>query len=133
RTASRAPILVADVYAHGDDMMTISVRELKQLMSHVLRRVPGPRGIVLPVRSRSRSEEHTSELQSRVDLVCRLLLEKKKKKEDKKHNRSKNTTRAKELNTHKQKNTNAHIITRHIIRYARRHRDHNVASARTTE
>src|SRR5438105_5169849 len=29
---------------------------------------------------RGRSEEHTSELQSRVDLVCRLLLEKKKKK-----------------------------------------------------
>src|SRR5206468_8472319 len=28
-----------------------------------------------------RSEEHTSELQSRSDLVCRLLLEKKKKKE----------------------------------------------------
>src|SRR5438105_2286057 len=27
---------------------------------------------------RGRSEEHTSELQSRVDLVCRLLLEKKK-------------------------------------------------------
>src|SRR2546421_9104153 len=27
-----------------------------------------------------RSEEHTSELQSRSDLVCRLLLEKKKKK-----------------------------------------------------
>src|SRR5438105_7680420 len=26
----------------------------------------------------ARSEEHTSELQSRVDLVCRLLLEKKK-------------------------------------------------------
>src|SRR5690242_20867537 len=29
----------------------------------------------------SRSEEHTSELQSHVNLVCRLLLEKKKKKE----------------------------------------------------
>src|SRR5204862_6709576 len=29
---------------------------------------------------RMRSEEHTSELQSRRDLVCRLLLEKKKKK-----------------------------------------------------
>src|SRR6266536_5226293 len=28
-----------------------------------------------------RSEEHTSELQSRVDLVCRLLLEKKKEKQ----------------------------------------------------
>src|SRR5438105_15781235 len=32
-----------------------------------------------PGRARSRSEEHTSELQSRVDLVCRLLLEKKNK------------------------------------------------------
>src|SRR2546422_6295978 len=30
------------------------------------------------VASRSRSEEHTSELQSRLHLVCRLLLEKKK-------------------------------------------------------
>src|SRR5438874_7733817 len=30
----------------------------------------------------TRSEEHTSELQSRRDLVCRLLLEKKKKKDD---------------------------------------------------
>src|SRR6478672_13556864 len=34
---------------------------------------PGPKG------SPFRSEEHTSELQSRSDLVCRLLLEKKKK------------------------------------------------------
>src|SRR5699024_12712773 len=33
-----------------------------------------------------RSEEHTSELQSRFDLVCRLLLEKKKKKKTKKNN-----------------------------------------------
>src|SRR5260370_9012201 len=30
-------------------------------------------------RTRSRSEEHTSELQSHLNLVCRLLLEKKKK------------------------------------------------------
>src|SRR5690349_23963654 len=30
----------------------------------------------------NRSEEHTSELQSRRDLVCRLLLEKKKKKKN---------------------------------------------------
>src|SRR2546421_8396322 len=34
----------------------------------------GPRGY----RPATRSEEHTSELQSRSDLVCRLLLEKKK-------------------------------------------------------
>src|SRR5690554_8238352 len=32
----------------------------------------------------ARSEEHTSELQSRPHLVCRLLLEKKKKKKNKK-------------------------------------------------
>src|SRR3989442_8837067 len=37
----------------------------------VLRRVPGHHS--------ARSEEHTSELQSRPHLVCRLLLEKKKK------------------------------------------------------
>src|SRR5690242_21239235 len=34
----------------------------------------------------SRSEEHTSELQSHVNLVCRLLLEKKKKKNKKDKN-----------------------------------------------
>src|SRR2546422_5477969 len=35
-----------------------------------------------------RSEEHTSELQSRLHLVCRLLLEKKKKKKKKKRRHS---------------------------------------------
>src|SRR5207302_10516967 len=39
---------------------------------------PGPR---------VRSEEHTSELQSRENLVCRLLLEKKKKKKSKTNDR----------------------------------------------
>src|SRR5436190_16266664 len=43
-----------------------------------------PRGLARPKdratgRERARSEEHTSELQSHSDLVCRLLLEKKKK------------------------------------------------------
>src|SRR3989442_10906755 len=45
-----------------------SVRESNQIR-------PSPNG-----RSAVRSEEHTSELQSRPHLVCRLLLEKKKKK-----------------------------------------------------
>src|SRR5690349_22849529 len=40
-------------------------------------RVPAPRAPHL-----LRSEEHTSELQSRRDLVCRLLLEKKKKRKN---------------------------------------------------
>src|SRR5438105_7819388 len=34
-------------------------------------------GTLFALRDQRRSEEHTSELQSRVDLVCRLLLEKK--------------------------------------------------------
>src|SRR2546422_3351955 len=40
-----------------------------------------PGGGVSSVGPEIRSEEHTSELQSRLHLVCRLLLEKKKKKE----------------------------------------------------
>src|SRR5438034_3395120 len=40
----------------------------------------GPTGLCCPAGGREgRSEEHTSELQSHSDLVCRLLLEKKKK------------------------------------------------------
>src|SRR5206468_6601230 len=46
----------------------------------------------------ARSEEHTSELQSRSDLVCRLLLEKKKKK---KTNKKKKKKRKCEIITHK--------------------------------
>src|SRR5438105_10634960 len=42
-----------------------------------------------------RSEEHTSELQSRVDLVCRLLLEKKKKKK----NNNTRTPRVRKIHT----------------------------------
>src|SRR5437588_7874382 len=48
-----------------------------------------------PRQKSSRSEEHTSELQSHSDLVCRLLLEKKKKKK-KKQNYNDNTKCKKE-------------------------------------
>src|SRR6266487_3891572 len=41
-----------------------------------------------------RSEEHTSELQSPVHLVCRLLLEKKKRKQNKPQPRSQEKTKA---------------------------------------
>src|SRR5207249_8090440 len=51
-----------------------------------------------------RSEEHTSELQSRFDLVCRLLLEKKKKKKE--QNKQK-----KKKKIEKYKNTYDIIIT----------------------
>src|SRR2546429_4670640 len=42
-------------------------------------RIQAERGGKIFRQDRSRSEEHTSELQSRLHLVCRLLLEKKKK------------------------------------------------------
>src|SRR5690348_17904955 len=41
-------------------------------------------GQVVPAGNTERSEEHTSELQSPVHLVCRLLLEKKKRKKTQK-------------------------------------------------
>src|SRR5712675_3763701 len=44
-----------------------------------------------------RSEEHTSELQSRLHLVCRLLLEKKKK-----NNKRQNSKKKKKKKLHKQ-------------------------------
>src|SRR2546422_5752929 len=48
-------------------------------LTNVLPSVPQGRTRLL---HRARSEEHTSELQSRLHLVCRLLLEKKKKKQE---------------------------------------------------
>src|SRR2546422_7950665 len=55
-------------------------------------------GIGLRSRTRKpRSEEHTSELQSRLHLVCRLLLEKKKKKDEHEHIHARPCPRAHEF------------------------------------
>src|SRR5207249_11703985 len=59
--------VIGRAVVHDDDFV-IGVIEPAQPLARVADR---PR--------RVRSEEHTSELQSRFDLVCRLLLEKKKK------------------------------------------------------
>src|SRR5205809_4071663 len=48
--------------------------DVRELLAHV---VPSADALY-----RKRSEEHTSELQSRLHLVCRLLLEKKKRRRD---------------------------------------------------
>src|SRR5437867_7361379 len=64
----------------GADRADRSGRTMRQLQCHRLRtgrpRTGSPRALS---RAANRSEEHTSELQSPYDLVCRLLLEKKKK------------------------------------------------------
>src|SRR5215813_5708470 len=51
----------------------------------------------------TRSEEHTSELQSRPHLVCRLLLEKKKKKKNQKICKKKKKNKNKKTKKKKQK------------------------------
>src|SRR6266536_2713699 len=66
---------------------------------HAGERVPhqeGPVGHARGARQAGRSEEHTSELQSRVELVCRLLLEKKKNKNNNTKNKKKKKKKKKE-------------------------------------
>src|SRR2546422_5518419 len=64
---------------------TTLFRSLLAVRPLFVRKAPRPRAHVLvtmfalQVVREMRSEEHTSELQSRLHLVCRLLLEKKKK------------------------------------------------------
>src|SRR5206468_10304444 len=62
---------------------TVAGRASSSSMIRGPRRLPPLRGPSAQTPARERSEEHTSELQSRSDLVCRLLLEKKKKKKKK--------------------------------------------------
>src|SRR5689334_24551803 len=59
---------------------------------------PAPHGWV-GTHASARSEEHTSELQSQFHLVCRLLLEKKKKIKNRIHHETTNS-----LNAHRLKN-----------------------------
>src|SRR5947208_12219952 len=71
-------------YCYGDprDLHSFPTRRSSDLQRARQRRPPAQRTRAqedeLPVRVRTRSEEHTSELQSPDHLVCRLLLEKKK-------------------------------------------------------
>src|SRR2546422_6933981 len=68
RTAGRAPIIARQPY---------ECRDFSVKASFVREKCPCATSTRL-----RRSEEHTSELQSRLHLVCRLLLEKKKNKQN---------------------------------------------------
>src|SRR5699024_11369367 len=59
-------------YSEGD---LIGKRGLEQLYEKELKGSPGIKISVIQEDNSEKSEEHTSELQSRFDLVCRLLLE----------------------------------------------------------
>src|SRR4249919_3707946 len=64
---------VAITYTKGADAAASVVKEIERA---------GRKAIAIQADATDRSEEHTSELQSRENLVCRLLLEKKKKKKN---------------------------------------------------
>src|SRR3712207_7015625 len=66
----------ARVASDAGEALRVAVGEMKRLNGLVL--VTGSLYTGAGVLGRLRSEEHTSELQSRQYLVCRLLLEKKK-------------------------------------------------------
>src|SRR3712207_7796709 len=76
----RARVLMADTEAiceaaQRPTMRLVAVKSEEQQASAVVFRA---RDLLVRQRTQLRSEEHTSELQSRQYLVCRLLLEKKK-------------------------------------------------------
>src|SRR5690625_5697636 len=68
------PVQIIQHPLHSCPLVIALGGQLSETVSHSSTRTP--------VRSLGRSEEHTSELQSRGHLVCRLLLEKKKTIED---------------------------------------------------
>src|SRR5690242_21294598 len=71
-----------DVFARVVDLNLTAPFALSCLAAQAMRRSEGGGRSIVNVASvlGLRSEEHTSELQSHVNLVCRLLLEKKNKK-----------------------------------------------------
>src|SRR2546422_1359143 len=72
---------VMDARERVDELVERDAREEEELHDEepAQRVAPEAHEDVLQLAQEGRSEEHTSELQSRLHLVCRLLLEKKKK------------------------------------------------------
>src|SRR3989442_8647094 len=65
--------------SHHSGPLARAIRGIELLRDHALGALEPRLRVGRVARRGSRSEEHTSELQSRPHLVCRLLLEKKKK------------------------------------------------------
>src|SRR5256886_7604056 len=89
KVASRMPVTISvDAFAHRTfDGTVLKIEPQAQVSQNVTMfpvevNIPNPEHLLKPgmnTEGEIRSEEHTSELQSQSNLVCRLLLEKKKK------------------------------------------------------
>src|SRR3989442_11045354 len=79
------------------EIYTLSLHDALPISTYTRSSTAGPMKNSGPAKFHWRSEEHTSELQSRPHLVCRLLLEKKKKKRSKRPSNSSSRTEQIEL------------------------------------
>src|SRR5205807_6942559 len=79
RQVDTRPVAPSDAAGGSVHLSWIQPRPLQSFSSLDASRPTMARDVRSRARSRVRSEEHTSELQSPCNLVCRLLLEKKKK------------------------------------------------------
>src|SRR2546422_6586743 len=72
-------VKLIDTVAMGEEVASVAITpDGKRALAT---KFPAHKIALLEINGQKRSEEHTSELQSRLHLVCRLLLEKKKKKQ----------------------------------------------------
>src|SRR5688572_32116639 len=85
-TLFRLSLRVRDKVTEANQAV-IDIRSLREQINQRLQKVSGRR------KNEIRSEEHTSELQSQSKLVCRLLLEKKKKKNTRLYDKTATCTR----------------------------------------
>src|SRR2546422_11319733 len=89
-TTSRSPLFFFNDTA-TTEIYTLSLHDALPISQEWFASAPPPEGdgevLVIQFDSK-RSEEHTSELQSRLHLVCRLLLEKKKRRACRRRRRS---------------------------------------------
>src|SRR5436309_15977413 len=79
RAAGDLGIGILTIFSFSSENWSRPATEIRELMGLLRRFI---RNDLIDLHQ-NRSEEHTSELQSRENLVCRLLLEKKKKKKNK--------------------------------------------------